>query len=80
MHTSTASDGTLVVLQPGVSVTQEAIQLLWAFEDRGLTLRLDGKGLLVGPRSQLTPADRSAIHRHKDELMSLLHVCTEEAM
>ena len=80
MQTSLVSEGTLVVLRPGVSVTQEALQVLWALEDRGLTVQLDGQELLVGPQHQLTPADRLAIRKHKDELLSLLRVCAEEAM
>ena len=74
MQTSVTSEDVLVVLRPGVSVTQEALRLLWEFEARDLTVRRDGPWLLVGPQNQLTPADRSAIKAHKDELMSLLRV------
>ena len=80
MQTSVTSDVQLVVLQPGVSVTQEALRLLWEFEARDLTVRRDGPWLLVGPQNQLTPADRSAIKAHKGELLSLLRVCSDVVM
>ena len=80
MQTSVASDAPLVVLRPGLSVTQEALELLWDLEDRGLIVRRDDPELLVGPRNRLTPADRSAIKAHKDELMSLLRACDAVVM
>jgi hypothetical protein len=47
--------------------------VLWAFEDRGLTIRLDHDGaLLVGPRERLTVADRDAIRAHRDMLVALV--------
>ncbi len=80
MQTSVASEATLVVLRPGVSVTQAAIQLLWELEDRDLTVRRDGPELLVGPRNQLTRADLAAIKAHRGELLSLLRVCSDVVM
>ncbi len=80
MQTLVTSDVPLVVLQPGVSVTQAAVQLLWELEARDLTVRRDGPWLLVGPQNQLTRADLAAIRTHKDELLSLLQVCGDAVM
>jgi hypothetical protein len=74
MPTSTASD--FVTLAGGLSVPLNALQTLWAFEDRGLTVRLAADGaLLVGPRDRLTPADREAILAYRDQLVSLVRYC-----
>ena len=76
-----ASSRPLVVLRSGVSVTREAVQLLWALEARGLTMRLDGSSLVVtGLQSQFTLTDLLAIRAHTDELVALVHVRAEEAM
>ena len=80
MQSLVASDVPLVVLRPGISVTQEALRLLWELEARDLTVQRDGPELLVGPQNQLTPADRSAIRTHKGELLSLLRVCDDVVM
>jgi hypothetical protein len=74
--TLTASE--TVVLRGGLSVSLPALQLLWALEDRRLTIRLDDDGgLLVGPRTRLTNADRAAIRQHRDELVALVRYCDE---
>ena len=76
MPTLTASE--IVVLgNAGISVTREALTLLWSLEDRGLIVELDDGDLLVGPRGQLTGADRQGIREHKDELISLVKLCDE---
>ena len=76
MQTSTASEA--VVLLGGLSVPLAALQVLWAFEDRGLTIRLDHDGgLLVGPRQQLTVTDRHVIRQRRAELIALVKYCNE---
>ena len=80
MILSASDPPTVVFLRHGVSVSRAAIGVLWDLEERGLTVRCDGQGLLVGPRSQLTPSDRSAIRKHKGELMSLVRICANEVV
>lgn len=79
MATLTSSETQpVVVLRGGLSVPLAALRVLWDLEDRGLTVRLaDGSGLLVGPPRRLTDADRSAIRRHRDQLIRLVRDCDE---
>ena len=71
-----STDSRPVVLPGGRSVPLAAVHVLWAFEDRGLTIRLarDG-GLLVGPRDRLTATDRKLIRMHKNQLIRLVSYC-----
>ena len=71
MMTSIASESEIVVLRDGHSATVDALKLLWALEDRGLTIALEDEDLLVGPRTDLTPSDRESIREHKAELLHL---------
>jgi hypothetical protein len=66
------SDPVLVVLRSGLSVPVDVLRLLWELETRGLSVRIDGDGLTVGPRRLLTDEDRSAIREHRDELKALV--------
>ena len=72
--TSTGSSPEIVVLKQGVSVTRDALALLWSLEDRGLTVELDDGDLLIGPRGKLTGADRQQIRDHKPELIRLVEM------
>ena len=75
---STASDApALVVLRGGVVAPVDALRLLWRLEDLGCTVRLDGDGLLVGPRTKLTDHDRAAIVQHRAELIAIVRYCEE---
>ena len=68
---STASE--TVLLRGGSVVELTAVRLLWQLEERALIIRLDPDGSLrVGPRCQLTDADRAAIREHRDALVALL--------
>jgi hypothetical protein len=50
MQTLIASDS--ITLGGGPTVSYEALQLLWAFENRGCIIRRDDDGsLLIGPHS-----------------------------
>ena len=46
-----------VVLKGGFVVSIDALRLLWALEERGLNVKRDGEGLVVGPRGLLTDED-----------------------
>jgi hypothetical protein len=61
-----------VTLKDGFIVTLEALQLAWDLEARGFCVRLaeDG-GLVVSPKSRITPDDDHAIREHKHELIAL---------
>jgi hypothetical protein len=77
MSSTTAAPET-VTLKAGFVVSLDALRLAWDLEDRGLHVRLaeDG-GLVVGPRSQITPADDAAIREHKRELIALTRYVDE---
>ena len=65
-----------VVLKNGLSVPLAALRVLWSLEERGLHVQLDDDdGLFVGPRRQLTSADRDAIRAHRDDLRQLVRYC-----
>lgn len=67
------SGSDLVCLRGGLVVPVGALQILWALEDRGFTLKRDADGyLVVAPRERLTSADFTAIRRHRNELLALL--------
>jgi hypothetical protein len=55
-------------------ISLPAVQLAWQLEDRGCYLRVapDGIGLLVGPRSLFTEADRAQIREHREQLLALV--------
>jgi hypothetical protein len=61
-----------ITLAGGLCVSLDALQLGWRLEARGVTLRLDGAELAVGPRRLLTDADRAEIRRHRAELVALV--------
>lgn len=67
-----------ITLQGGFVVTLDALRLVWDLEERGFHVRLaeDG-GLLVGPRSRLTPADDRAIRQHRNDLLALVRYVDE---
>ena len=72
-QTLTSSPNSLVSLKGGLAVSRAGLQLLWALEDRGMTVTLNGRGgLLVGPRRKLTDDDREQIAEHKDTLKALV--------
>ena len=76
--------GPTTVLFPhhGLSVTRQALEMLWDLEARHLTVKLDPtRGcLLVGPASRLTSDDDAAIREHRDELIALVRVCGDEVV
>ena len=49
---STATNS--ITLKGGLVVSLDALQLLWAFEDRGCIVKVEDGALLVGPRSLIT--------------------------
>ena len=70
---TTASE--LVTLKGGLVVSVDALRMLWDLEGRGFDVKLgDGRRfkVLVGPFDRLTPADKAAIHTHRDALAELV--------
>lgn len=67
-----------IVLRNGHAVPVDALRLLWALENRGLSIQLDHGDLLVGPRNSLNDADRAAIRAHKAELIALINTVEKE--
>ena len=64
-----------VTLTGGLTVSADALRVLWDLEDRGVELWLDGDTLCVRPVSALTAADDDAINEHRDELRALVAYC-----
>jgi hypothetical protein len=65
----------LVTLFGGLCVALPALQLLWDLEARGLEVRADDDGLVVRPKSRITPSDDKAIRMHRDQLIALVKYC-----
>jgi hypothetical protein len=70
MPTTAALD--TIMLKDGFIVSLEALRLAWNLEERGFRVRLaDDGGLVVSPRSNITPSDDQDIRVHRDELIAL---------
>ena len=74
---ASVSEGPVVTLRGGLCVPTGALALLWALEERGITVRLDADGehLWVVPGDKLTAADRFAIGAYKEHLVALISYC-----
>jgi len=67
-----------ITLRGGLTVSLEALQLAWSLEERGVQVTLsDDDGLVVRPRSQITPSDDQAIRQYRDELIALVRYCDQ---
>ena len=70
-----------ITLKGGLTVSLETLRLLWAFEDRGCTVKVEAGALLIGPRSRITDEEREQIREHRDELLAVVnYVATLEEM
>ena len=65
----------LITLKGGLTVSLDTLRLLWAFEDRGCTVKRDAGDLLVGPRGLVTDDEREQIRAHRQELLALVAYC-----
>ena len=65
----------VLTLANGPTVSLAALRLLWAFEDRGCTVKQDAGDLLVGPRGLVTDDEREQIRAHRQELLALVTYC-----
>jgi hypothetical protein len=74
--TGTDFNDRFVTLRNGPIVPAAAYLLFLNFEQRGVQVRRDGDGLLVGPRELLEAADRVQIVRWKHHLLLLLDYCS----
>ena len=54
-----------------------ALSLLLSLENRGVDLELDGRDLLIRPRSRVTDADITPIRQHKAVLIRLVQICDD---
>ena len=65
-----------ITLRGGLSVSLDALRLLWDFEHRGCVVRRGDDGMLeVGPGRLLSDVDREHIRQHRDELLALVTYC-----
>ena len=66
----------LIELRGGLTVPEEPYRLVFALQDRGLTLTADGETLRVagpnGSKPELSADDTVAIRKWKSHLMALL--------
>jgi hypothetical protein len=67
-----ASEPRYVLLDGGLAVPVEPLELLLELESRGCHLTRDGDGLIVEPRRLLTDDDCRAIRRWKPHLLALV--------
>jgi hypothetical protein len=62
-----------VTLAGGLTVPLAALQVLWALEDRGVQLQLEGTdGIVARPKQLLTDADRAEIRRYRWHVLAIL--------
>ena len=59
-------------------VPDPALRLLWALEDRGVTIRIEDGLLLMQPMSKIPESDRQLIRRYKFHLLHLVRECLKE--
>jgi hypothetical protein len=72
--TAIASD--IVTLKGGLTVSLDALQLLWALEHRQCVIKKGEDGLLeVGPRRLISDTECERIRVHKAELLALVTYC-----
>ncbi len=69
---TTSAGSERVSLKGGLTVSVQALQILWDLEGRGLQCWLDGGVLCIGPTDMITPDDRVTITDYRDELYALL--------
>ncbi len=67
-----------VTLTGGLIVPLPVLQALWALEDRGVHLRLDGETIIANRRGLLTDADRAVIRRWRAHVVELLTYASPE--
>ncbi|MBA3640501.1 MAG: hypothetical protein H0W53_14735 [Acidobacteria bacterium] len=68
-----ATSSKTVVLASGLAVSLTALQILWTYEARGCRLVATDSGFrVIGPQSQLRPADIDRLRLHRDDLRELL--------
>ncbi len=67
----------VITLKRGLAMPLVVLQLLWSLEDRGFDVARVGDRLQVRPGKDLNPADLTAIHEHRDELLALIDYADE---
>jgi hypothetical protein len=71
----TDTEATMIPLR-GLTVPEEAFDLLLDLERRGLALVVAADGhLIVRPKARITAADDAAIRKHRDALLALVTYC-----
>ncbi len=58
-------------------VPDQALQILWSLEDRGVQIKIDHDALTMKPMSKITDADRRLIKQYKSHLIHLVRGCEE---
>ena len=61
-----------VTLRDGRVIPVPVLARLWKLEERGVKFRLDGDGVLVGPRRLVDADDLAFIREHKPLIVSIL--------
>jgi hypothetical protein len=70
MPTSIATES--ITLKGGHVVSLDALRLLRALEEDGLSVERDGEYLTVAPKAKVKDEYRPAIRQHRDELLMLV--------
>jgi len=63
----------------GALVPDPVLHLLWALEDRGVEIHIDGDTLIMKPMSQISDPERVLIRRYKAHFLALVRGCNEVA-
>ena len=58
-------------------VPDQALQILWSLEDRGVQIKIDHDALTMKPMSKITDSDRRLIKQYKSHIMHLVRGCEE---
>jgi hypothetical protein len=58
-------------------VPDQALQILWSLEDRGVQIKIDHDALTMKPMSKITDSDRRLIKKYRAHLMHLVRGCEE---
>jgi hypothetical protein len=61
-----------VIMRSGLVIPANLLRRLWALEERGVHIRLDGEDVVVGPRRLLDDGDLAFIREHKALVLSIL--------
>jgi hypothetical protein len=67
-----------VTLDGGLTVSLDALRLVWALEGRGVAVRVEGSDIVLWPPALLTDDDVAAVRAMKADVRALVHYCDRD--